>query len=612
MLRRAFITSSAALAASGLLFSESRGQAAAVRKVAFLVGVSKYVKADFDALSYCERDMEELAVELRKHGFTVATLTGAAATKEEVDRWLKSAFASLSKLDKQDVALFGFSGHGTQSLVKNPVADQPDIEDAFFCPVDALKSRTDTMISISWVMRQLDASSGSSQNLVLVDACRNNPNKGMKTIDGSTAKELPSKISVLFSSSGGERSYESAKAKHGVFTHVLLQGLRGEAANKNGQITWLTLASYVLDAVPQQAPELLDDPTAVQQPNLLGNLARQPVLARLDRRQPPPVRPGLLRAPFTAKEASEKQQAWADFLGVSRIKRDAASGVTLVLIPPGEFTMGSSQAERDQMLKLYKDLKPEHFADEKLHSVRITQPFYLGAHEVTVGQFRRFVTATGYKTDAEKDGEGGLGWNETEGRFEGLKPQYSWRNPGFPQTEEHPVVNVSWRDAVAFCEWLGRQDGGTYRLPREAEWEYACRAGSTTAFWNGDDVESLATIGNIADASAKAKWKNYQNFSYVNRSDGFVFTAPVGNYPSNGFGLYDMHGNVWEWCSDWYGAYPDVAVSDPEGPMEGSLRVSRGGSWYDVAANCRAARRFGGVPSFRWYLYGFRLALSFV
>jgi len=174
--------------------------------------------------------MEELAVELRRHGFTVATLTGAAATKEEVDRWLKSAFASLSKLDKQDVALFGFSGHGTQSLVKNPVADQPDIEDAFFCPVDALKSRTDTMISISWVMRQLDASSGSSQNLVLVDACRNNPNKGMKTIDGSTAKELPSKISVLFSSSGGERSYESAKAKHGVFTHVLLQGLRGEAA----------------------------------------------------------------------------------------------------------------------------------------------------------------------------------------------------------------------------------------------------------------------------------------------------------------------------------------------------------------------------------------------
>jgi formylglycine-generating enzyme required for sulfatase activity len=299
-------------------------------------------------------------------------------------------------------------------------------------------------------------------------------------------------------------------------------------------------------------------------------------------------------------------------LGVSRTKRDAASGVTLVLIPPGEFTMGSSQAERDQMLKLYKDLTPEDFADEKLHPVRITQPFYLGAHEVTVGQFRRFVTATGYKTDAEKDGEGGSGWNETEGQFEVRKPQYSWRNPGFPQTEEHPVVNVSWRDAVAFCEWLGRQDGGTYRLPREAEWEYACRAGSPKAFWNGDDVESLATIGNITDASAKAKWKNLPDWPYVTRSDGFVFTAPVGNYPFNGFGLYDMHGNVWEWCSDWYGEYPDVAESDPEGPMEGSSRVFRGGGWFAGAANCRTAFRSGGTPAGRGLDYGFRLALSFV
>jgi formylglycine-generating enzyme required for sulfatase activity len=244
--------------------------------------------------------------------------------------------------------------------------------------------------------------------------------------------------------------------------------------------------------------------------------------------------------------------------------------------------------------------------------VRITQPFYLSAHEVTVGQFRRFVTATGYKTDAEKDGEGGSGWNETEGKFEGRKPQYSWRNPGFSQTDEHPVVNVSWRDAVAFCEWLGRQDGGTYRLPREAEWEYACRAGSTNAFWNGDDVESLATIGNIMDASAKAKWRNYPNLSYVERSDGFVFTSPVGNYPSNGFGLYDMHGNVWEWCSDWYGAYPDVSVSDPEGPIEGSRRVFRGGGWSNVAANCRSAVRSWNAPSHRRFDLGFRLALSFV
>ena len=149
-------------------------------------------------------------------------------------------------------------------------------------------------------------------------------------------------------------------------------------------------------------------------------------------------------------------------------------------------------------------------------------------------------------------------------------------------------------------------------MPREAEWEYAFRAGSTTAFWNGDDVESLATIGNIADASAAAKWKNYPDLSYAKLSDGFVFTSPVGNYPSNGFGLYDMHGNVWEWCSDWYGAYPDVAVSDPEGLMEGSRRVSRGGSWYFDAAYCRTALRSGNAPTLRRGDSGFRLALSFV
>ena len=173
-------------------------------------------------------------------------------------------------------------------------------------------------------------------------------------------------------------------------------------------------------------------------------------------------------------------------------------------------------------------------------------------------------------------------------------------------------MNVSWRDAVAFCEWLGRQDGGTYRLPREAEWEYACRAGSTWAFWNGDNVESLATIGNIMDASAKAKWKNYPDFSYVEHSDGFVFTSPVGNYLSNGFGVYDMHGNVWEWCSDWYNAYPGVAESDPEGPMEGSHRVYRGGGWLFDAAFCRSAHRYGSDPSVRRRDLGFRLALSFV
>jgi formylglycine-generating enzyme required for sulfatase activity len=613
MLRRAFLASTAAVLGAGPMLSTSWGQTAPVQKVAFLVGVSKYKKDGFDNLDYCVRDINELAAELRKHEFKVATLTGDEATKEAVDAWLAKVFESLAKLEKQDVALLGFSGHGVQSLVKNPNPGQPDIEDAFFCPADALKSRTDTMISISRVMRQLDELSGSSQNLVLVDACRNNPNKGAKNIDGSTAKELPSKISVLFSSSAGKRSYESHEVKHGVFTHVLLQGLRGGAANRNGQITWLTLASYAIDEVPQQTRKLLDDPQAEQEPNLLGNLVRQPVLARIDARtnpgKPPMVRPALLRAPFTPTEAGRTQQAWADYLGVPKTKRDPASGLAFTLIPPGEFTMGSSPAERAQMLQLYATAKAEYFADEKSHSVRITQPFYLGIHEVTVGQFRRFVTATSHKTEAEKDGQGGWGWNEVDGKFEGRKPQYTWRNTGFSQSDEHPVVNVSWNDAAAYCEWLGSQDGATYRLPREAEWEYACRAGTTTAFWNGDDVEAVVAVGNLADSSAKAKWKNIQSFTYQKRSDGFVFTAPVGSYSANPFGLYDMHGNVYEWCQDWYDAeyYSSSPMDDPVNVREAEYRVLRGGSWYGYAWGSRSADRSRYAPAFRVNYCGLRV-----
>ena len=140
--------------------------------------------------------------------------------------------------------------------------------------------------------------------------------------------------------------------------------------------------------------------------------------------------------------------------------------------------------------------------------MRITQPFYLGVHEVTRGQFRRFVDEAGYQTEAEKDGKGGWGWNEETKKFE-QNPRFTWQNPGFEQTDEHPVVNVSWNDAVAFIAWLSRKEGKTYRLPTEAEWEYACRAGTTTRYSCGDDPEGLAAVGNVADGTAKEKYPDW-------------------------------------------------------------------------------------------------------
>jgi len=268
----------------------------------------------------------------------------------------------------------------------------------------------------------------------------------------------------------------------------------------------------------------------------------------------------------------------------------------LMLIPAGEFLMGSPDTGKDG----YNAEKPQH-------RVRITRPFYLGVHEVTRGQFRRFVDDSGYQTEAEKDGKGGWGWNGEAKKFE-QNPRYTWLNPGFDQTDEHPVVTVSWNDAVAFAEWLSRKEGVTYRLPTEAEWEYACRAGTTTKYCNGDDPEGLAAVANIADGTLKTKYP--KRSSSIAAQDGFIYTAPVGRYNPNAWGLFDMHGNVWEWCSDGYAAdyYKRSPVDDPQGPDGASVRVVRGGGWYFGPRSARSAFRLRFVLVLRFSFLGFRLA----
>ena len=201
----------------------------------------------------------------------------------------------------------------------------------------------------------------------------------------------------------------------------------------------------------------------------------------------------------------------------------------------------------------------------------------------------------------------GFGWNPDKKSFD-FNEKYSWRNVGFEQTDEHPVINLSWNDAVAFCKWLSRKEGNTYRLPTEAEWEYACRAGTTTRYYSGDDPEMLAKVGNVADATAKAKFP-YWKWT-IKASDGYVFTSPVGSFRPNAFGLYDMHGNAWQWCTDWYGEkyYAASPTDDPSGPDSGEHRVLRGGSWFDGACFTRSATRDWITPFNRHYLTGFRVA----
>jgi formylglycine-generating enzyme len=291
-----------------------------------------------------------------------------------------------------------------------------------------------------------------------------------------------------------------------------------------------------------------------------------------------------------------------------------AMGMKLTLIPSGEFMMGGGESaeataaffdnfygEKYLPTKLLKDEHPQH-------QVRITKALYLGTYHVTRGQFRQFVNASGYKTEAEKGAKpGAWGWDSEKKDFR-FREDYSWRNSGFQQTDEHPVVNVSWNDAVAFCRWLSEKEGKSYRLPTEAEWEYACRAGTKARYYSGYDPETLAKVGNVADAAAKAALPGWKYL--IKASDGYVFTSPVGKFRPNAFGLYDMHGNAWEWCADWYGEdyYGKSPVDEPRGPDSGRFRVLRGGSWYDGPNCIRSASRNRNRPDFHNYNVGFRVA----
>jgi formylglycine-generating enzyme required for sulfatase activity len=285
-------------------------------------------------------------------------------------------------------------------------------------------------------------------------------------------------------------------------------------------------------------------------------------------------------------------------------------GMTMIPIPtPGKFQMGSAEKGPEEKVR---------FGDEDLHEVQITRPFHLAAHSVTVGQFRQFVEdkdyhgGKNYQTEAERDGQGGYGWNEDKKYYEGRDPKYTWRNTGWkPYDDDHPVVNVTWNDAVAYCAWLTKKEGKAgfeYRLPTEAEWEYACRAGTTTTYCTGDDPECLKGYANIADASLKRK---YPGATYVvDFDDGYPFTSPVGKFKPNDWGLYDMHGNVWQWCSDRYGKYDKTDNKDPQDANEHGLRVLRGGSWFNGPRNCRAANRYRSEPADRGNNVGFRAAAS--
>jgi len=304
---------------------------------------------------------------------------------------------------------------------------------------------------------------------------------------------------------------------------------------------------------------------------------------------------------FTIERDFDLIETWLKDAGISDEKKIFIAGKTnmikwekdMVFIKGGCFDMGDKFGDGE---------------DNEAHVHKAcVDDFYMSRYEVTVGEFSRFINEAKYETKAEKEGLGyilnsrGDGWELSAG--------VSWKNPGFPQNDFQPVVLISWNDAMAYIEWLRRKDGKEYRLPTEAEWEYAARSGGKKYkySWGNGSPE-----GNIAGEETKERfperpwpvWKGYK--------DVYVFTASVGSFEPNESGLYDMTGNVWEWCSDWYGSdyYKSSPKDNPEGPSSGDYKVLRGGSWFNLPGLIRASNRFWNLPDTSVNNVGFRLSVS--
>lgn len=278
-------------------------------------------------------------------------------------------------------------------------------------------------------------------------------------------------------------------------------------------------------------------------------------------------------------------------------ERTNGLGMPLVLIPAGEFTMGSANGQPNE--------RPEH-------RVLLTESFYLGQHEVTQEQFRRFVEATKYKTTAERDG-GAKVW--TDGRWD-VDESASWKSVFVGA--RRPVVAVTWHDAVAFCQWLTESERKSgqlasneeYRLPTEAQWEWAARAGTNDTYFGTADRARVCEFGNVPDRAADEAGFG-RSFVPCNDDVG-IGTAPVGAFAPNAWGLHDMMGNVWEWVRDGYEPYHRAAALDPEGPDVAEQRVVRGGSWSGKISGLRVTHRDAYVPDLRGGAVGFRVALQVV
>jgi formylglycine-generating enzyme required for sulfatase activity len=566
-------------------------------KFALVVGANKYDSAVLPPLKYAENDAEELARALKDAGFTVRLLTTSLGKKKAADaptaaNVRKEIAALLEGRKRGDTVLVAMSGHGVQLVVDDPDGKGEPRTYPYFCPTDADLARgtinyrtgqAKKLVNLNTLFADL-GDCGAGAKLVLIDACRNKAKAHRSrniTLDHVT---VPKGVGAMFSCASGQVAYEVDKLGgrgHGLFFHFVLEGLKGKARNSDDEVTWTRLVDYTTTQVTKQAPKILGDPTLKQTPQQLANIiGAPPVLAK--------------GKPLVALPERPKAEP------VKYITNSI--GMKFTYIPEGKFKMGSGFAEQRELLKLIKEKEaPDWLLGEKEHDVEITKGFYLGVYEVTQKQYREVMkhNPSYFSRDGEKGDIAGTYYSKPAGgkkEVEGL------------DTEDFPVDNVSWDDAQAFIKKLNelakeKEKKRLYRLPSEAEWEYACRGGAA--------VKTTFHFGNSLSSDQANIKRNYP-YSGAEKGKYLKRTCKVGSYKANGFGLHDMHGNLWEWCQDAYDEkyYSTSPKRDPVNTKVCPSRSIRGGSWLHDGRDCRSAYRDGSGPSVRSISRGFRVALG--
>ena len=519
-----------------------------------LIGINKY-PPEIPSLKYCVRDTEGLAASLKKVGVPTTRMIVMVDNAEKVtwrpsrENIMRQINTVTSLVTENDQLVVSFSGHGAQI----------DGE-AYLCPNDTNLESINSFLSRKWIYEKLERCP-AKRKLFITDCCRNEVMvAGAKSIAGvkSLADPLGDKDSrgfaLLTSCSKDQKSYEDESLKHGVFTYFVMKGLEGEAANEKGVVTFNGLYDYVLNHTREHVHQTRD---TAQVPMRGGEFSGDFVLAV--NMTLPVVTPKPKPTTTTTKPPVSTVSGSSGTNAGDR-KVITVKGVSYAFrwCPAGKFTMGSPESEFGN----------DYPTLEKQHQVTLTKGFWMLETQVTQEM-----------------------WESVTGK-----------NPSnFKDSKKLPVEMVSWNDCQDYIKKLNALKaapaGYRFSLPTEAQWEYACRAGKTTGLNNGKNLTSEeGTCPNLSEVG----W-------YDKNSDSK--THEVGLKKPNAWGLCDMHGNVWEWCLDWWAPYPDGSVTAPTGPTTASDRVLRGGSWGYNAGWCRSAFRYGSDPSFQSSFYSLRLAL---